>query len=81
MKKSTLLKIVNLFVAILFIVQAGTGMGHSVLPDQVFAIHGYTGFAFAIFVVLHIVLNWAWIRSNFFKWTSNPAKPEIKKQY
>lgn len=67
MKKSTFLKIVNFFVLVLFIVQAGTGMGHSVLPDSVFEIHGYTGFIFVFFIVLHIILNWTWIRSNFFK--------------
>jgi hypothetical protein len=67
MKKTTLLKIVNFFAAILFIVQAGTGIGHSVLPDQVFSIHGFTGFIFVVFIVLHIILNWTWIRSSFFK--------------
>ena len=67
MKKSTLLKTVNFSVAILFIVQAGTGMGHSVLPDKVFSIHAYTGFVFAVFVILHVVLNWTWVQSNFFK--------------
>jgi hypothetical protein len=67
MKKATLLKIVNIIVALLFIVQAGSGIGHSVLPDQVFAIHGTTGLVFAFFVVLHVILNWAWIRSNVFK--------------
>jgi heme A synthase len=67
MKKSTLLKIVNFFVMLLFIVQAGTGILHSGLPDQIFSIHGYTGYAFAVFIVLHLILNWAWIRSNFLK--------------
>ena len=75
MKKNTLLKIINFFVAILFIVQAGTGMGHSVLPDRVFSIHGYTGFVFVVFVILHVVLNWTWIRSNFLK-----SKNHIKQQ-
>jgi len=67
MKKQTQLKVVNVVVALLFIVQAGSGMAHSFIPDQVFVIHGYTGFAFAIFVVLHLILNWTWIRSNLFK--------------
>jgi hypothetical protein len=77
MKKSTLMKTVNLFVAVLFIIQAGTGMGRSVLPDSIFSIHGYTGFVFIVFVILHIILNWTWIRSNFLK--NKPSVQPIKK--
>lgn len=76
MKKTTLLKIVNFIVAILFIVQAATGIGHSWLPEQIFIVHGYTGFAFTFFIIVHIVLNWSWVRSNFInrKKTQQPTK-------
>jgi membrane protein implicated in regulation of membrane protease activity len=67
MKKTTLLKIVNLCIAVLFVVVAGTAAAATFLQAPVYGLHQYAGYAFVLFAVLHIALNWAWIRSNFFK--------------
>jgi hypothetical protein len=30
-------------------------------------VHAYNGFLFAGLLVMHLALNWGWIKSNFFK--------------
>jgi uncharacterized membrane protein YraQ (UPF0718 family) len=62
------LKIVNPIIAILFIGQAGSGIFHEVIPYEVFEkVHGTAGYLLAAGVIGHIVLNWSWIKTTFFK--------------
>ena len=62
------LKIVNPIIGLLFLLQAGTGIFHEVIPYEVFEkLHGTAGYLLAAGVITHVVLNWAWIQSNFFK--------------
>jgi hypothetical protein len=63
-----LLKIVNPILVILFIIQAGSGIFHEVIPFEVFEkVHGSIGYVFAAGVAVHFVLNWSWIKINFLK--------------
>jgi cytochrome b561 len=70
MKKATMLKTANLLVAIAFAVLATTSAVSKVAPDLsevFFEIHELTGYVFFLLVVIHIVLNWSWVKANFFK--------------
>lgn len=68
MNKALILKLSNLLLLLLFIVQAGSGLGREFLDYKVFEkIHSRTGFLLIIMVVLHLWLNRNWIKSNFFK--------------
>jgi hypothetical protein len=72
MTKLQLLKIVNPIIAILILVQAVTALSFKflaeIIPYSLFStIHEYVGFCFVALVVFHSILNWAWIKSNFFK--------------
>jgi hypothetical protein len=67
MKKTTLLKVVNFCIAVLFVVVGGTAVAGSIFQMPVYVVHQYAGYAFILFALLHIMLNWAWIKSIFFK--------------
>jgi hypothetical protein len=77
MKKTTLLKIVNTSIAVLFLVQTVTGIGSAFLPMQVFEVHRYSGYLFSALVVAHVALNWTWVRATFFKKTKSTASPVL----
>jgi hypothetical protein len=74
MKRATLLKMVNLGIAVALVVVAGSAAAVTFFQAPVYGLHQYAGYAFVLFAVLHIALNWAWIRSSFFK-RSRPAPP------
>jgi hypothetical protein len=68
MKKNTVLKILNPILGILLINQVLMGLLHDILPHKVFEVlHEGGGIVFAIVVILHIILNWSWIKANFFR--------------
>ena len=68
MKKEKLLKIVNVFLIIIFSVQAGTGMGHDFIPHKIFSnIHHIGGILLIIFALFHLYLNWGWVKANILK--------------
>jgi hypothetical protein len=70
MNKIELLRSVNAVLLITFIIQAGTGVmlffsldvGN---PEFVANIHKYIGLLFIILALLHVYLNWGWLRANF----------------
>lgn len=65
MKKQTL-KIVNLALGVLFINQVLMGLLNDYLPHKLFEVmHGGGGMVFAVLVVLHLMLNWGWVKANF----------------
>jgi hypothetical protein len=67
-QKVMLLKIVNPAVGIVFLVQALSGILHSVIPWEVFhAWHGPLGYALVALIFAHVYLNWTWINTNYFK--------------
>lgn len=70
MKKYTMLKTVNLLVAITFAVLAVTSGISKIIPDLspvLFEIHEITGYVFFLLIIMHIILNWSWVKANFFK--------------
>jgi hypothetical protein len=70
MKKSTQLKTVNALIAFAFVILAASAAIAKIVPDlseSVFEIHIYAGYAFFIFAIAHIALNWSWIKANVFK--------------
>ncbi len=74
MNKSEMLRFVNLPLALSFLAQAATALiifSGIKLPFKalIFDIHEYNGLLLITLVLVHIYLNWGWIRATFF-----PAK-------
>ena len=75
MNKFKLLKISNLVLFISAGIQVLTGVVlffdlfvmRSKLFMAIVQIHKYNGLIFTALVILHLALNWGWIRSQFFK--------------
>ena len=64
--KQKALKILNPVAAALFAIQALSGIFHEAIPFEIFSrVHGPVGFALALTVTAHIVLNWNWFRTAF----------------
>lgn len=65
MNKRTLLKIVNVLLGILILNQATTGLLKGLLPHSVFEfLHEGGGVTLFIAALVHIYLNWAWVKAN-----------------
>jgi len=69
MNKMKLLKIVNIVLGISFLLQAISVvyMVLEIAPGWLYKLHALNGIVFILLVIVHIALNWAWIRVNFFK--------------
>lgn len=69
MNKMKLLKIVNIVLGISFLLQAISVvfMVLEMAPGWLYKLHAFNGMIFILLVIVHIALNWAWIRVNFFK--------------
>jgi hypothetical protein len=74
MKKNTVLKIVNPVLGVLLVNQVLMGLMHDMLPREAFEVfHEGGGIVFTIVAILHVILNWNWIKANFLRKT-----PKIK---
>jgi hypothetical protein len=77
MNRNTLLKILNPVLGFLVVNQILTGL----LADELFKLspnafeilHEDGGIVLAVLVVLHLILNWNWIKANYFKHASQKA--------
>lgn len=68
MKRNDALKIVNPILALLVANQILTGLFKHSLPHEGFEIlHEGGGICLAIIAALHLILNWNWVKANFFK--------------
>ncbi|MBN1782920.1 hypothetical protein JW948_17435 [bacterium] len=66
MRKGTWLKILNPVLGILVVNQAATGMMHDALDREVFeTMHEGGGVVLVVLSVIHLILNWNWIRANY----------------
>ncbi len=70
MDKKRVLKIVNLILALSFILTAVPGLIKVIFPDIIpysvfYTFHTIFGIVMLVFAILHIILNWSWIRVNF----------------
>jgi heme A synthase len=70
MKKTTSLKIVNVALLLVFIIQANTGilLSFSVGPfSELSVIHRYFGYTFILLTVAHLIMNRQWLITSFLK--------------
>jgi hypothetical protein len=68
MIKQTLLKFLNPLLPILLICQLITGFFNEQIGYETFeALHPNVGIALAVVALIHVVLNWSWIKSTYFK--------------
>jgi hypothetical protein len=67
MNKVNILKILNVILGLLIINQALTGLMHDFLNSETFElIHEGGGISLVLGIVLHVILNYKWIRINYF---------------
>lgn len=75
MNKRTLLKIVNVLLAILILNQATSAFLHDFLPEDAFEFfHEGGGVTLFIIALIHVYLNWAWVKSNILSSGKKGAK-------
>jgi hypothetical protein len=72
MTKNTWLKIANplLFLSALIQILTGFVLALKMLPSQIgffYELHEHNGMVFVVLLVIHIILNWGWVRANFLK--------------
>ena len=68
MSKIKALKIVNSALAIVFLILVLTALFFQSIPYSIYrVIHPYTGYVFTGLVILHIILNFGWIKNNVLK--------------
>lgn len=68
MKKITALKIINPLIAILILNQIFTGLFLQFVHHEVFEIiHEGSGIVLFIGVLIHLALNWNWVKTSYFK--------------
>jgi hypothetical protein len=67
MNKQKVLKVVNILMAIDLIALVTTAMLDETLPPEVFArVHPLLGLILVTFVIIHLILNFSWIKSSYF---------------
>jgi hypothetical protein len=64
MSRIQALKILNPILFVLIIFQIYSGLNPLIIPYQV---HQWVGIAIAVGILLHLALNWAWIRTNILR--------------
>lgn len=68
-----ILKIVNVFMLILFFVIIISVLFYKFIPSQIqgepilYEIHEIAGIVFFINTIFHIILNWNWLKKQIFK--------------
>lgn len=75
MKKAKSLLIVNTLLIIFGLFQAASGMLMEMeiyLP--IFRVHGLTGAILTVLAILHVILNWGWIKANYFGGSRKASK-------
>lgn len=66
MNRMTALKIINPILGLLVASQVLTGLCGGLLPGEVFdLVHKGGGFVCAAFALLHVSLNWNWIKATY----------------
>jgi hypothetical protein len=68
MNKKTALKIINVIIAILILNQAASAALRGLIGREAFELlHEGGGFLLLIGVIIHVILNWGWVKSAFHK--------------
>ncbi len=66
MKKQKLLFATNILLFLLILNQLTTVLIKDFVDPEFFEIHEIGGFLLIALVLVHLVLNWGWVRSNVF---------------
>ena len=75
MNKRNLLKIVNVILAILILNQATTALLHDLLSRDAFEfLHEGGGVILFVTALVHVYLNWAWVKANILPGKKNTGK-------
>ena len=75
MNKRNLLKIVNIILAILILNQATTALLHDLLSRDAFEfLHEGGGVILFVSALVHVYLNWAWVKTNILSGRKNTGK-------
>ena len=69
MKKADLLKVINIILALDFIIIAGTALSRNYIIETGYyrQLHAYPGFLLIVLVATHLFLNWNWVKTAYFK--------------
>lgn len=68
MKRNTMLKILNPILGVLIVNQILSALFSDALPHEAFEImHEGGGFVLATGILLHVILNWNWVKANYFR--------------
>ena len=68
MSKNKVLKVVNLVLLVLIINQmVGAFLYWSISPTLFEWGHKQAGILLAVVIVIHLILNWSWVKTNYFK--------------
>jgi hypothetical protein len=68
MKTNILLKVLNPVLAVVLVFQLVTGLLRGIFTNDMFeSIHGTGAGILITCVILHLILNWNWIKVNFLK--------------
>ena len=74
MNKRNLLKVANVLLAVLILNQAITALLHDFIPKDVFGyLHEGGGVTLFIAALVHVYLNWAWVKSNLLHGRKKPG--------
>ena len=69
MKKADLLKVLNIILALDFLIIAGTALLRDFIIETGYyrQFHAYPGFLLIVLVVTHLFLNWKWVKTTYFR--------------
>jgi len=68
MNRTNMLKYINPIIAILIVSQLISALLSDILPKEIFeAWHKGGGLLLFIGIIVHLVLNWGWVKSTYFK--------------
>jgi cytochrome b subunit of formate dehydrogenase len=72
MNKFKVLRIVNPLLILVFLIQAVTGIIFTFVSNIPYvqllaAIHKYNGVLMVVLVIIHVSMNWGWIKANILK--------------
>lgn len=77
MNKNAVLKVLNPILAIMIVVQMVTGLLHSRISHEMFEVfHEFWGKMLFGVIILHVVLNWTWVTSAYFRKTGRVEQRE-----
>lgn len=68
MNRLSALKLTNVLLLVALIGQVGTGAGHELMGHKAFEIvHPGLGVVLTVLALIHLSLNWGWVKNTFFK--------------